>query len=69
MKIEININEESLDNILIAVLNEAKDYLKDEKRILKERKKDGLQEYEKKDLKYNKKLLKAMKVVLDYYGG
>ena len=66
MKIEIS--SEAVDTIFRSVLIEDYKMLKEDIKRLKAKKAE-LKEYQKQDLKANKRYKKAMKVLLEYYVG
>lgn len=65
MKVELN--QDAVDAIFQSMLLQDYVYLKSDTKRLKESK--NLEEYQKQDLKDNKRYLKAMKTLLPYYVG
>lgn len=66
MKVELS--NDAVDNIFRSVMIQDYKSLKDDIKRLKD-KKPNLQDYQKEDLKANKRYKKAMEVLLEYYVG
>ena len=66
MKVELS--SDAVDSIFRSVMIQDYKSLKDDIKRLKD-KKPNLQEYQKEDLKANKRYKKAMEVLLEYYVG
>ena len=67
----INIDTEILDGFTLANLKEALAFNEKENELisLSYQFTDEMPEYKREDYKYNKKLIKALKRVIHYYGG
>ena len=68
MMMKVELSSDAVDSIFRSVMIQDYKSLKDDIKRLKD-KKPNLQEYQKEDLKANKRYKKAMEVLLEYYVG
>jgi stress response protein YsnF len=68
MMMKIELSNDAVDNIFRSVMIQDYKMLKEDIKRLKDQK-PNLKEYQKEDLKANKRYKKAMEVLLEYYVG